>query len=731
MRGQFLTNGFALLLAMVLILGVPALLLIILHLSGQESTVNGWLQNRLAITQRLSLPTWAALLLLLLPVFLLLLYFLKLKRKPLVVPSTYLWMKTIEDNQVNRLFQWLRRNWFLLLQLMILWCLIYALLALQLFGEVTTGRYYVLLLDNSASMSATDVSPSRLEIAKQRALAEIDRHEENDVGMVVVFNSKAEVLQGYTRNRSDLKRAVRRAQPTQRPTNLLWALKKAEGRANPARTTDDASVAPENQDPTKQRTNVPPEGKNIVVHLFSDGGFPDVSSFEMGRLNLRYHRIGAASTNFSNNVGIVSVSAQRSRRDPDQLTVFGRLQDYREQTAPVEVQLEVRIDNELRALRTTSVEPSQSKDDQSYRVGYFNFDVANVQRELNVVLRVSLVGLEDDFAIDNHATLIVGLVRRARVLLVSEGNRFLETFLQTEVERGRAKLDRLKPADLSDEKKYLQPAELGEWDLVIFDRCAPARREALPFANAYFVGSLPPPWKTEKMKVLKNPEIRGWKVDHPLMQELWGLQNLVISKAFEFDVQKYKETRGAPKLLEMKGEQALMVALPYGPFTHLVQTFPFVTEGDGWNCSWPWELSFPLFMENVLFTLGNVSRSTSIQPGETITIFPDESVPDIRVIAPDGTSNEIRKGNRPDFTYSRTELQGAYETWWKGKRQRYFAVNLLDEQESNLKPRAKFQVGTEEVQAGKIRQHPWDLWKYFVIGAVGLLFLEWYFYHRR
>ena len=43
------------------------------------------------------MPWWGILLLLLLPFAILVLYFRKLKRKPLSVPSTFLWKKSIED----------------------------------------------------------------------------------------------------------------------------------------------------------------------------------------------------------------------------------------------------------------------------------------------------------------------------------------------------------------------------------------------------------------------------------------------------------------------------------------------------------------------------------------------------------------------------------------------------------------------------------------------------------
>src|SRR5438477_247065 len=96
------------------------------------------------------------------------------------VARTFLWKKSYEDLHVNSLFQWLRRNILLLLQLLIALFLIGALLGMNLYGRSGATRFYILMIDNSASMSATDVSPSRLEAAKKAALEEIEAHTDAD-----------------------------------------------------------------------------------------------------------------------------------------------------------------------------------------------------------------------------------------------------------------------------------------------------------------------------------------------------------------------------------------------------------------------------------------------------------------------------------------------------------------------------------------------------------------------
>src|SRR5829696_5927912 len=112
----FLRLWFPVALGLLLLLAIPALVLLIMHLLGKTNTANSWLQDKIGLSYHVPIPMRACLIVVALPILLLLLYFLKLKRQPLAVPSTYLWRKTIDDMQVNSLFQWLRRNVLLLLQ---------------------------------------------------------------------------------------------------------------------------------------------------------------------------------------------------------------------------------------------------------------------------------------------------------------------------------------------------------------------------------------------------------------------------------------------------------------------------------------------------------------------------------------------------------------------------------------------------------------------------------------
>src|SRR3954468_21649962 len=103
---------------------------------------------------------------------LLVLYFLKLRRRELPVSSTLLWKKAIQDLQVNAPFQKLRRNLLLILQMAALLFLCLALTRPITFFHPGAGKTTVILIDNSASMSAADIGTdkhSRLDEAKRLA----------------------------------------------------------------------------------------------------------------------------------------------------------------------------------------------------------------------------------------------------------------------------------------------------------------------------------------------------------------------------------------------------------------------------------------------------------------------------------------------------------------------------------------------------------------------------------
>src|SRR3954453_9734921 len=158
------------------------------------------------------------------PVAIIALYFLKLRRRPLQVPSTLLWRRSLEDLHVNSLFQRLRRNLLLFLQLLAVLLAMFALAGPRVKGTTGQGQRFVLAVDNSASMSATDVKPTRLARAKEYARKVVDGMDADDAAMVIGFSDRARVVSSYSGDRQLLRRRIDAIEPTQATTSLREAL---------------------------------------------------------------------------------------------------------------------------------------------------------------------------------------------------------------------------------------------------------------------------------------------------------------------------------------------------------------------------------------------------------------------------------------------------------------------------------------------------------------------------
>lgn len=81
---------------------------------------------------------------------LVLLYFLKLRRRRLRVGSTLLWQRAVQDLQVNEPFRWLRVSSLLFLQLLALALMALALGRPAIPGAGVSGDRVVLIIDRSA-----------------------------------------------------------------------------------------------------------------------------------------------------------------------------------------------------------------------------------------------------------------------------------------------------------------------------------------------------------------------------------------------------------------------------------------------------------------------------------------------------------------------------------------------------------------------------------------------------
>src|SRR3974390_2179188 len=107
-------------------------------------------------------------------------YLLKRKRVVKLVSSTLLWQRFLSETQASAPFQRLRKNWLLILQILLLIAAVLALARPYFSARIKPAQLRVVILDASASMQATDEPPSRFEKARSEALKWVDGLAGND-----------------------------------------------------------------------------------------------------------------------------------------------------------------------------------------------------------------------------------------------------------------------------------------------------------------------------------------------------------------------------------------------------------------------------------------------------------------------------------------------------------------------------------------------------------------------
>src|SRR5690349_20210477 len=158
-----------------------------------------------------------------------LLYMLKLRRKQVQVSSTFLWEQLLREQQANAPWQKLKRNLLLILQLLILAALIFALARPALQVPTVASGSVIVLLDASASMNATDVSPSRLDSAKESVNSIINGLNPASALTLILVGETPEILVASESDKTLLKAALNRSKVTQGSADWQAAFALAAG----------------------------------------------------------------------------------------------------------------------------------------------------------------------------------------------------------------------------------------------------------------------------------------------------------------------------------------------------------------------------------------------------------------------------------------------------------------------------------------------------------------------
>jgi hypothetical protein len=147
-------------------------------------------------------------------------YILKIRLRRVPVSTLLFWQQIFEEKKRRSLWQRLRHLLSLLLQLAFL-CLLVLALADPIFRwQQARAWRTVVVVDNSASMNAIDVSPTRLSAAKAEAESLIEGMRLGDELAIIAAGTQPRVACGPTDHQRSLRAALRSIEPADGPTKV-------------------------------------------------------------------------------------------------------------------------------------------------------------------------------------------------------------------------------------------------------------------------------------------------------------------------------------------------------------------------------------------------------------------------------------------------------------------------------------------------------------------------------
>lgn len=687
---------------------------------------------------------------------LLILYFLKLRRRDVEISTTLLWRKAIQDLQANAPFQRLRRNLLLFLQLLVLGAALVAVAQPQSVTQRFETQRHIILIDRSASMSTTDVPDdrggtiSRLEQARRAAKAMVDElreggvfsKDEADEAMVIAFDAGPQIVQQFTGDKARLRAAIDSITGAQTPTSIEATMAAAIAHL-PKRLVEGQAIEGLTA------------GQPVTMHVFSDGRIPDATRAKPGPENrVEYHMIG---TKAAGNVGITSLRAERSFDNPAQLTVYAGIENNEAMDRRVDA--EIMVNGRVAGIKSVTV-PGVKEDGPASEgtaapealakmpETWARPGVAGVAFSMEEAgaasIRVRLLSpgsgtmLEQDtFALDNDGFLAVPAAKRLSVAVVSSaGNPFLEAALSG------LPLSRLSQFTPGTWEETLRRGKAGEFDVVVLDGWVPeadAAGNPLSPGRYLVLGELP---RGASGIVRKGDGgvgvIIDWTRDHSAMK------NLMLD-----DVQA-----GAMPVLEVSRELGATVLAKgdRGPAVVEMQTpavRAIVVGFDVMKSTWPLRVSYVVFLAQAVQYLGDEGSvqetGRQSQPGREIRDRLPAGAQDVDVRKmPDGERTPLIAGADGSVIIGPLGTTGLYEVSWKGaagptdqivsgRAVRLYAVNLNDSGESDVRAATRLPLASDVATASlKTRtEGVRRLWPWLLLGALLVLMVEWWVYNRK
>ncbi len=684
-------------------------------------------------------------------------YVLKIRMRRVPVSTVMFWHQIFEEKKPRSIWQRLRHLISLLLQLAFLGLLVIAVADPFFASERLHARRVVLIVDNSASMQAQTGRVTRLEAAKQRGERLISGLRVRDQMAIISAGTVPRIATGLTHHQRTLTEALDGIAPTDGPTEVERAVTLARrllmnhdngqivvlsdgcfATATQLATAENkaSSMSPD-RSPTKD-VRVPLSKRNAQSDAES-AAIAEGDDQKSVSPNVQLHIVGEPV----DNLGITQFQIRRSLVDVIGYQVLVEVTSFSER--PTECRLEMTLDENLVDVIPLRLEPGERQ-----RQIFEHTSSTGGQM-------IAQLDFDDGLATDNRATAILPKREPQPVVLVTEGNLFLQSAL--------AAIPLVRLETVTE-----LPDEVPRDAILFFDGKSP---EQLPNGNVFVVEPTAPSnfWKLGNQ--IDAPIVTEQESDSELMTHV-QLENVVMPTARRFDMQcehqvLARSIGGDPlyaaidhadgKVLILsvdlkKGDLPLRTAFPImvmnairwfrGERAELQQAVP---TGAIVECHLgATTKGIPATLESPTFSSDRAERFVLRRPDGTdqvlpnvdrLTLGPLDQVGVWQVRTTHGlakqpsSSDRSRRavtvaGNRAEIAGDRSSTRAGLDS--RSETVVQYACNLANAAESDLRPAATF-AQPPATYGGIFGGRP--IWFYLIGLAFALTTLEWFLYQRR
>ncbi len=598
------------------------------------------------------------------------LYLLKNEQRKVIVPSVLLWDSLLAKRKGVAWARKLRRLLSLLLALLITALLAFAISDPHRLSK-TTDRRIVILVDASASMQATDAEPSRLESAKRLARSIVRSLGGQDRALVAQLDAAVTPMSTLTDDRAALQHGIERVKATDLSSDLRVGMAFA--------------------------IDVLRQSKQPELFIVSDGNLTGIEAAkrlasEHKQLKVHYLKVGESKRN----VGIEHFSVRRYPLDKTHTESIVRVRNFGDK--PEDAKLRLFAGQALLHEESLTL-PAQGVAARTFA------DLAATGSALEA--RIELEAGADVLAADDRAYAALPPRKQSRVLLVSEGNRYLEAALLLDE---YLDVDEVTPAAYTSARAH---------DVVIFDNVLPPER---PEAPALYLAPTPAQGRFAPFKVktaLDRPFFERVDDEHPLTRAL-ALRDVNVASALALvpeqgDRLVAQTAGGNPLIIEGQREGVRFVALAFD-----------IRQSD-----LPLRVSFPLFILAAVDRLAGEQTSDAARGlvGEPWRLRVPDGVESAALQHPDGKITQVAV--RDHEARLQVAQAGVYSVS-AGSTRTLLAANVQAELEGAIAPRDTVIVkAAREEPRVRVSSLGSRLWPWLAVIAGLLLAAEWLSFHRR